>query len=121
MSNKQKVKSSEQKVTDKEQKVTSKEQKVTSNEQKVTSNEQRAKYFTSLKLAINFYKTPFLPGIRQNKKRLSKQVVPIKYKKWRKGFLRSLLLKFCGSFLFRQSEKTCIILFSIILESSLDF
>ena len=32
---------------------------------------------------------------------------------WRKGFLESLLSKACGSFLFRQSEKTSGILWSV--------
>ena len=32
---------------------------------------------------------------------------------WRKGFLESLLSKTCGSFLFRQSEKTSGILWSV--------
>ena len=52
---------------------------------------------------MNFYEKLCVPVVTWNKKHLSKQAVPITYALGRR-FLQLLLLKACGSFLFRQSK-----------------
>ena len=66
----------------------------------------------NLRVTINFYEKYCLPIATWNKNNLSKQVVPIIYTLEKRFFTVTILLKVCELFLFRQSKKTCDILWS---------
>ena len=66
----------------------------------------------NLRVMINFLKKHCLPVITCNKNNLSKQVVSMTYTLEKRFFAVAILLKVCKSFLFRQSKKTCGILWS---------
>ena len=59
---------------------------------------------------MNFNRKQCLSIIMWNEKHLSREVVPITYTL--ESFSQWLLLKVCESFLFRQSKKTCGLLWS---------
>ena len=67
----------------------------------------------NLRVTKNFYKKQCLPLVTWNKINLSKQVVPITYPLDKRFFAVAILLKVCESFPFRQSKKTCGILWSV--------
>ena len=69
--------------------------------------------FTNLWTTINLYKKQFVPVITWNKKHSLKQVGINDIHTWERLFLQLLLLKFCETFLFRQSNKVYNILWPV--------
>ena len=67
----------------------------------------------NLRVTINFCEKTCLSVATWNKIDISQQVVPITYTLEKRFFAVALRLKVYESFLFRQSKKTCYILWSV--------